>query len=144
MSAGVPSWAKALTGKPFRLGADGPDEFDCWGVVRAGFRAAFRVELPALHSVRAASMAQQQRAAHAESDWRPATALDVDRPGTVLTFRRRRGVHVGLVVCRGMMLHSLIGRGTEIARYTVVPWASTRMGAWRLVDFPDAAETPLG
>lgn len=30
---------KRLIGKPFRLGARGPDEYDCWGLVEAVFLA---------------------------------------------------------------------------------------------------------
>lgn len=38
--------ADAFTGKPFRVGAHGPDAFDCWGLVHAAARELYGLTLP--------------------------------------------------------------------------------------------------
>ena len=39
-------WATAYIGRPWRVGAAGPDAFDCWGLVRAVYRERTGTELP--------------------------------------------------------------------------------------------------
>lgn len=39
-------WAFDLIGRPYDLGAGGPDSFDCWGLVRWVFKNVHGIELP--------------------------------------------------------------------------------------------------
>jgi hypothetical protein len=39
-------WAFDLIGKPWQAGADGPDAFDCLGLVRSIYRDVFGVDIP--------------------------------------------------------------------------------------------------
>lgn len=39
-------WALALLGKPWRAGANGPDAFDCWGLVRYVFAEQKGIHFP--------------------------------------------------------------------------------------------------
>jgi cell wall-associated NlpC family hydrolase len=43
------NWAAHLVGAPYRTGADGPEEFDCVGLVRHYFRARHGLDLPDYH-----------------------------------------------------------------------------------------------
>ena len=39
-------WTADYLGKPWRNGADGPDAFDCYGLVRAVYRDRYGIEMP--------------------------------------------------------------------------------------------------
>jgi cell wall-associated NlpC family hydrolase len=39
-------WVFPLLGKPWQVGAEGPDAFDCWGLCRHVYRTILGVELP--------------------------------------------------------------------------------------------------
>jgi len=39
-------WAVKYIGKPYRVGASGPDAYDCWGLVRKVYEDEFRIFLP--------------------------------------------------------------------------------------------------
>ena len=41
-------WASALVNKSWAPGAEGPDTFDCWGLVRFVFRTRLGIEMPPL------------------------------------------------------------------------------------------------
>jgi hypothetical protein len=42
----VSHWAAAYIGKPWVAGADGPDAYDCLGLVRAVYRQQFAIDIP--------------------------------------------------------------------------------------------------
>lgn len=39
-------WAEHFVGKPYERGAQGPDAYNCWGLVRVVFRDRLGVDLP--------------------------------------------------------------------------------------------------
>lgn len=55
----TPEQIAAYVGKPYQLGGEGPDVFDCRGLLRAVLRDHFSVELPALLNEPVAMMAGQ-------------------------------------------------------------------------------------
>ena len=101
-------WAAAYIGKPWRLGAVGPDEFDCWGLLRHAFHARTGHLVPAIpHDAddQLARMRDFER--HPErARWRK-----VDAPqelDAVLMAHARYPSHVGLWVDAdgGRVLHA--------------------------------------
>jgi cell wall-associated NlpC family hydrolase len=91
-------WSAALVGKPFKAGAEGPDEFDCWGLVMH-VQAMLGRSLPRL-AVNVREAPRDQWATIRElvqrSDWHK-----VERPqdGDVLLMIGANGLpHVGVVI----------------------------------------------
>lgn len=39
-------WAAQYLGRPWRPGAEGPDAFDCWGLIRTIYRDRLGIEIP--------------------------------------------------------------------------------------------------
>ena len=85
-------WAYPLIGKPYKLGAAGPDEFDCIGLVRYYFKERHGLDLPDYHLASQASLLAFTRATR----WvhQDGTPQDED----VLLMENHDGRHVGVVV----------------------------------------------
>lgn len=99
-------WAAAYLGKPWRIGADGPDAFDCWGLVRAVLRTRAGVELQPIvfADVRELITAFSAHPEHAA--WRRVgEPRELD---AVLMSQARHPIHVGLWVDAdgGRVLHA--------------------------------------
>lgn len=102
-------WSSAFVGRPWALGAEGPDAFDCWGLVREVQRAVFGRELPAL-SINVREVPQTQWATLRDlvqrSDWRCGGDLSTAKAGDVILMRGLRGPHIGVCIGRGEVLHA--------------------------------------
>lgn len=131
MSAGMPAWVDLYRGKPFRREADGPDAYDCYGLVRAILRDQCGLETPALEG--AWHMDMHDRLTHAlgvpNSPW---VAVDENpRLGDVLTFEDPsplRELHVGLAIGGRWMIHARQKEGVATARLDRLPWVALRFG----------------
>lgn len=85
-------WACSLIGKPYRLGAAGPDEFDCIGLVRYYFKERHGLDLPDYHLSSNLSLLAFTRA----TGWvRQQGSPEND---DVLLIENLNGRHVGVVV----------------------------------------------
>lgn len=134
--SGVPSWVEKYRGRPFQWHGDGPEAYDCYGLVRAVLREQWGAEAPLVHARGKTAIAAIEDAIRGTEDsWvchdgRP-------RPGDVLTFETvgaEGELHVGIVIAEGWMLHVLEDLGVSTGRYDRAPWALTRFGpAWRHV-----------
>lgn len=130
----LPAWVECYRGKPFTRGGDGPDEFDCYGLVRAVLRNEWGVEAPAMddrwHFDAAAAIACAR-----ELPGSPWLAIDgAPAPGDVLTFAfpGQRELHVGIVVSARWMLSVRTSEGVRTERIDRMPWVGLRFGAaWR-------------
>ncbi len=91
-------WAAALIGLPWAPGAQGPDAFDCRGLVRYVVRSRLGVELPDVED------------AHG-SPWRPAVALPPAEHDVVL-MQGPDGRHIGILVRSSRLLGVLHSAGT--------------------------------
>ena len=101
-----PAWVAPWVGLPFRSRGRGPDDWDCYGLIRGAVAARCGVELPmyldgydrAEDSVEVARVV-----AAALPDWRAVGRQD-EREGDVVLLRTRdgRGAHVGLLVGDGL------------------------------------------
>ena len=111
-------WAEELIGRPYRAGGQGPDAFDCWGLVRWVMARQFGRELPAI-PVDAADLRTVLTVFRDHPErrrWRPVSApIDGD---CVLMRQSRHPVHVGvwLNVDEGGVLHAVSGNGVVFQR----------------------------
>jgi cell wall-associated NlpC family hydrolase len=94
-------WAIPYLGKPWRLGADGPDAYDCWGLVRAALRQRAGIDLEPIvipqsdqRGIVAAFLAHPALSAWARVD----APRELD---AVLMAQARHPMHVGLWVAGG-------------------------------------------
>jgi len=126
----LPAWVEEYRGKPFRRDADGPDAFDCYGLVRAVLRERWGAETPALderwHADAAAALGMALDAP--DCPWADADGDPL--PGDVLTFAvpEQRELHVGIVVAPGWFLHARLDEGVRTERLDRLPWAALRFG----------------
>lgn len=106
----------SLIGRPYRLGAQGPDAFDCYSLTRYVQAVLFDRELPVFVAPEDAGMQAIAGfiATHPERRrWRP-----VHRPedgALVSMFRQGIGHHIGtwLKEDRGIILHTTAGIGVS-------------------------------
>ena len=122
-------YAKTFIGVPYRLGASGPDQFDCSGFTSYVFRE-FGYYLP--HS----SVMQAEQSSTVES-------FSELRKGDLVFFGARGSIrsigHVGIVVDvdleRGMFrfIHASTSNGVEIQRSTSPYFMMRYMGAGRVL-----------
>jgi len=126
-----PGWTTGYLGLPFALGSDGPDAYDCWGLARRALREQYGIETPALKSMRGGQIPEQVEAG--SRGWRQVPTSEA-RGGDVLGLRGHGpGLHVGLVVAPGWMLHTAIGHVSRLDRYERAPYSGLILGAWRYV-----------
>jgi cell wall-associated NlpC family hydrolase len=127
--------ADAFVGKPWRLGATGPDAFDCWGLVVTALRDLFGQAVPDLaeHLTIASVVETPQIAAVAlgTGRWRE---LPLPQAGLVIALRDLRGAvrHVGLCLGCDIVLHTRRGFGARLEplRLVEAPWAAGRFYRW--------------
>lgn len=108
-------WATEFIGKPWRSGADGPDAYDCWGLVRAVMQQRAAVDLPIIDVADAADAQEVLRAFKTTAHYAPwrrveTTPQELD---VALMTQRKHPAHVGiwLEADRGRMLHSTSSTG---------------------------------
>lgn len=125
-------WAVQYIGRPWVNGAQGPDEFDCWGLVRFIQREHFGRTLPAvdidamdLRDVARALQAHDERA-----NWsRAESPADGD---AVLLAHARYPSHVGvwLDADGGGLLHCVQGAGVIFNTLSAL-----RLAGWGHIEF---------
>lgn len=110
-------WAAELIGLPYRRGAHGPHEFDCWGLVRHVFAQIHGIAMPVIEvgplaADTPANVAAIKHAA-AVSGWAPSGATTPAEHDIVL-MNGIDGRHVGVMVAANgtlALLHCLEGAG---------------------------------
>lgn len=89
-------WASELIGRPYKLGAQGPDAFDCWGFVRYAFIHHLGVpDMPQVH-VGESNNFSTIRDSAAKSGWHP-VATRSPLENDVVLMDSFIGKHIGLV-----------------------------------------------
>ena len=110
-------WAAPLIGKRWRLGATGPDEFDCWGLVQHVFKIRHGFEMPYIEHQTRENFTNIRIAAKA-GGWRT-----VDAPpqnDDIVMMRSVSKLHCGVVVSAlsGLgVLHCIDGAGVVWEKY---------------------------
>ena len=114
-----------LIGKPFEIGARGPDKYDCYGLLTEVFkRAGLQVpdyESPSDGKIIAAMMSKEVEL------WEK-THLE---PGAALLFKIPGSTHVGVYLGNDKFIHSWQGCGVLIERLT--NWQQRLVGVYRYV-----------
>lgn len=101
-----------VLGFPYAIGANGPDAFDCWGLVRFAYREHFGVSLPeyATHrETKTKTVASKIQEVEALGEWQ---SVDEPQAGDLVALSRGKVFHhVGLWVDvdGGRCLHALEG-----------------------------------
>lgn len=88
-------WAAKYIGLPWRLGASGPDAFDCWGLVRHVQKEHFGIEMPHLN-VYQCDNKEEINALLRSSPWKRSS--DETKEGDVVLMYGADGPHVGIVL----------------------------------------------
>lgn len=128
-------WAADLIGCEYRRGAEGPEAYDCWGLVRQVVRVRYGIEMPPVAVAdagadNAAAIAQAARA----SGWSPAHD-EAPRDGDVAIMRNLLGErHIGTVIeADGSLglLHAIEGAGVCFQPLPAVRLAFRGLEFWR-------------
>lgn len=139
--APLPTWARELVGRQFFPGALGPDPIDCWALVAEGLERGFGIVVPEHAGMRSKNRPTSARARdelealHAsaatapDSPWVLVDGLE-RRPGDVLAFRGRYGLHVAVVAVDGWMVHAAPPRSRP-ERYARAPWPALLRSVYR-------------
>lgn len=123
-------------GKPYRRGADGPDAFDCWGLVRAYYRECRAIELEPLvidgDPDEASGNVQAIIRSARAGGIRPAPGA-APRHGDIVILRSPGILHAGVALRLGSslrLLHAVSSSGVACQ-----PWRVATNGAvvelWR-------------
>jgi len=126
-------WAGQYVGLPWQAGAQGPEAFDCWALVRHVLAQHFGIAVPPVEvdafDLRAVVRTFSDHDEHAR--WRQ---VDSARNGDVILFGRSRikpPVHCGVAVDGGV-LHALQGLGVIYQPLTDVRRQWGRVDFYRL------------
>lgn len=108
-----PDFLANLIGKPYEPGGQGPESFDCWGLVRHVYSNLFGVDLQDFSHIYARDLkacSTQFEAAADSADW-----VQLSQPchGCVVAMSRSKVLHhvgVWLDIDGGLCLHALDGQ----------------------------------
>jgi len=113
-------WAAGLIGKPYKLGARGPAQFDCWGVPQFCWCLRLGIEVP---DVGAEAVVLSQRVkAFQTCGFGGVEAFEVKQPrelDAVFMTLRTAAHHIGLWISPdpvGGVLHAIEGAGVVYQR----------------------------
>ena len=91
-----------VIGKPWENRAEGPESFDCWGLVVDSFRKIENIEVPQVDGY-ADSLCDTDIATIEEiktGNWRPSQPCD---GAVMVAYKNDRPIHVGRVICGGVI-----------------------------------------
>jgi cell wall-associated NlpC family hydrolase len=119
----TPEEIAAYVGKPYRLGAEGPDAFDCRGLVRHVLRHHFGLDIPSLPVADGLTALWHEKIA--ERTWE---TVEHPREGDGVIMRGGDDPHVGVYLTSpgAGVLHAFGGAGQVV-------W--TPMGRLRVLGF---------
>jgi len=100
-------WASPYIGRPWQSGGQGPESYDCWGLVRAIYRSRYGLELPAVavDADRPLAVRHAVAAGAAEKLWRAVTIDELEEGDVVVMSQALQPDHVGLWLDSGGVLH---------------------------------------
>ena len=113
-------------GKPFVDGGRGPDDFDCWGLVKSIYLTEFNIELPdyyisAMNTYLVSGMMMKKK----EEEWQRVD--DKERGNMIaismdMTLSRSVVNHVGVYLGDGRFIHTRKKTGAVIERIDDYKW----------------------
>ncbi len=131
-------WVNEYIGRPYRVGADGPDAYDCWGLARAVQREHYGIELPVIAEVDRDEMLAVARAFRGHPEVSRWDMVGEPRDGDLVTLGRGTvSHHIGIYVEAdgGGILHAVRGAGVIWSRPSALRGAGWQiLGIWRRRD----------
>jgi cell wall-associated NlpC family hydrolase len=141
-----PRWANDFAGLRYLdRGRDPRVGLDCWGLVRAVYRARRGVELPDLGPDYVSAEDPAAAAAVVAAlrpSWLAIDAADVLPLDVVLLRLLGRESHVGTVVSAGFFLHILPRTGSGLERWAAPVWNRRVAGFFRLPEASCSSSPP--
>lgn len=125
-------YVNSTIGKPWVNRAEGPEEFDCWGIVIDSFRKVDGVELPQINGY-VDEECNVSVAAKEALDSRMYAKCQPTNGAIMAAFRGENLVHVGRCLCGGV-LHSTEGMGVRFDKYRLVAAINERVEYYKYVD----------
>jgi cell wall-associated NlpC family hydrolase len=124
-----------LQGKPWTLGANGPDTFDCWGLVRHIYKQVFDIELPVIQADHDSALYLARFMKQTEHRKRLKQVQHPCHGAVVLMSGNNHPTHVGvyLEVDRGGILHCMESAGVRFDRVATLPqlgWGQLSYYEW--------------
>lgn len=127
-------FARAVIGVPFETFGRSYDGLDCWGLIHLAYREVRAVELPSGVGGYASDEARQEIEALFEQRHGAWQRRDKPQAMDVVLMRVCGALcHVGLVVGKRQMLHTLRGTGACIEDYGGPKWCRRIEGFYRHV-----------
>lgn len=128
----IPSWARQFIGLKFGDKGRGPEEFDCWGLVRWIYQKQLQIALPdylMYDSVTNDDEVESVIRMGREEGWEK---FEKAKPLDVVLFNiYGRPLHVGVVINGDQFVHSPEDDFTRIEYYTARHWARRIEGFYR-------------
>jgi len=125
-----------LIGKPFVDGGRGPDEFDCWGLVKFIYDREFGIDVPDY----AIGATQSQKISDTvERDRKGWQEVEVTQEGDLMLFSMEYLDqsfinHVGMSMGGGSFIHIVSGHNVSIGKLRNHFWSMRYKGAVRWQD----------
>lgn len=135
-------WAEQYLGLPWESGSQGPDSFNCWGLVRAVAAKHFNFEPPLIAIDESLGFAVR-KAFRKHPEHNRYYTVDVPQAGDIVEMGSAKDMwHVGiwLDVDGGGVLHSMQGAGvvfTQARHLKMLGWSQTIY--WRYLRGQDAS-----
>ena len=129
-------WLTGLVGKPYILGADGPDAFDCWGLVRYVQERHFGRKLPVINL----GKIKEQTAITLFKDsveyrlWRKLQEDEIPIEGDCILLSPKNAIiHCGVVIEGKRVLHCIENIGVVLETFSQLrlTWETKRLYRWR-------------
>ena len=124
-------------GKPFIDGGRGPDNFDCWGLVKYIYEKEYKIYvedyfISALDTLRVAETMATEKILKWEKINMPEES---DLVTISMDFTRPRGFvnHVGIYLGDGKFIHTRLKTGALIENINDIKWKSRIEGYYRYV-----------
>lgn len=120
-------WLDEYVGKPYREGCEGPDYFDCYGLVKS-ISERLGNHLPSLSFVLESAARNQLADEH-----RPlVNRIDYPKFGDIVAIRQLKYVtHIGLYIGCGKMIHATAQTGVTITSLFSPKYATRVEGYYR-------------
>ncbi len=130
-------WALHYIGKPWVSGGQGPDGYDCWGLVRAVQKDIFGHELPLItaDALNPAAVIAEFKNKSSYSDWRQ-VETPVEGDCVITKSAPDRPEHVGIYinVNGGRILQSVFGSGVVcVSEQATRKMIGQHLEYWRFV-----------
>lgn len=118
-------YINSVVGKPWVNRAEGPDSFDCWGIVIDSYRKVDGIELPQIDGY-IDTECKTDEAAQQAKDANIYERCEAQDGAIMVAYFNDKMVHVGRCLCGGV-LHATEGIGVRFDKYRVIKAINQRV-----------------